>query len=530
MGLPAHIPLTLGTAGHVDHGKTKLVEALTGVNTDRLAEERRRGLSIELGFAELDLGDGRSVGVVDVPGHERFVRAMVAGATGIDMFLLAVAADEGVMPQTREHLAVLEALEVRHGVIAVTKCDRAEDDALAMARDEAQAVLPAAPLTEVSAVTGVGLDELRVRLAEVASAVEDERVNRDSDAGEPVVLHVDRSFTLHGIGTVVTGTLWSGSISPGDPVEILPRGTDARARRVQVHNRDVDRARPGQRVALNLSGAGPHAVARGDVITSADSDLRPSYRLDVHLRVVDAAEVDGRRVQVHHGTRAVPARAMGLGDGLVQLRLEAPLVARSGDRLVLRGIAPVRTIGGGAVLDPAPRRHGPRSNAHDRLNAIRERGLDAVLAEERRRRAEAGRSDRSRRCLVSEVDRLRPLDDREKLLLALLQSGDAEPDPPRALAERVGIEPKSAVAGLDRLVERGEAVRVAADLYYAAGPLERLEAETLELAQARGEITLAELRDALGTSRKYAQALLEHLDATKKTIRHGDRHVPRRAR
>src|SRR5215211_2416975 len=529
MGSPAHIPLTLGTAGHVDHGKTKLVEALTGVNTDRLAEERRRGLSIELGFAELDLGDGRSLGVVDVPGHERFVRAMVAGATGVDMFMLAVAADEGVMPETREHLAVLEALDVRRGVIALTKCDRAENDALAVAREEAQALLPAARLTEVSAVTGAGLGELRTELAEVGSAVEGERANRDPGPGAPAVLHVDRSFTLHGIGTVVTGTLWSGSISPGDRVEILPRGTGARVRRIQVHNRDVERARPGQRVALNLSGAGPHAVARGDVITSAGSGLRPSYRLDVELRAADAAEVDGRRVQAHHGTRAVPARAMSLGDGLVQLRLEAPLVAKPGDRFVLRGIAPARTIGGGAVLDPAPRRHGPRSNVRDRLVAIRERGLDAVLAEERRRRAEAERSDRSRRRLVSDVDRQRPLDDREKLLLALLQAGDAEPEPPRALAERVGIEPKSAVAGLDRLVARGDAVRVAADLYYAVGPLERLEAEALELARAGGELTLAELRDALGTSRKYAQALLEHLDATKKTIRHGDRHVPRRA-
>src|SRR5436190_14775251 len=216
-----HIPLTLGTAGHVDHGKTTIVEALTGVNTDRLAEERRRGLSIELGFAELDLGDGRSLGVVDVPGHERFVRTMVAGASGVDMFMLTVAADEGVMPQTREHLAVLDALDVRSGVVALTKCDRADRDARDIARQEAHGLLPDAPLVEVSAVSGAGLNELRSALAGVAHAVELQRDGRG--AAGPVLLHVDRSFTLHGIGTVVTGTLWSGPVAAGDGVEMLPR-------------------------------------------------------------------------------------------------------------------------------------------------------------------------------------------------------------------------------------------------------------------------------------------------------------------
>src|SRR4051812_15237835 len=189
MAAATHIPLTLGTAGHVDHGKTTLVEALTGVNTDRLAEERRRGLSIELGFAELDLGDGRSLGVVDVPGHERFIRTMVAGATGVDMFMLTVAADEGVMPQTREHLAVLDALEVRRGVLVLTKCDRADSDARYIARQEAQGLLPDAPLVEVSAVSEAGLDQLRSALAGVADAVELERDTREGQVAGPVVLH-----------------------------------------------------------------------------------------------------------------------------------------------------------------------------------------------------------------------------------------------------------------------------------------------------------------------------------------------------
>src|ERR687888_2281115 len=196
-------PLTLGTAGHIDHGKTALVEALTGVNTDRLAEERRRGLSIELGFAELVLPGGRSLGIVDVPGHERLIRTMAAGATGMDLFLLVIAADEGVMPQTREHLTVLEALGVRNGVAALTKCDRASVEARELAREEVSALLPRAPLVEVSAVTGEGLDELRAALDAVATEVGAERPHPEADAFPPV-LHVDRAFTLHGIGTVVT--------------------------------------------------------------------------------------------------------------------------------------------------------------------------------------------------------------------------------------------------------------------------------------------------------------------------------------
>src|SRR3954452_19897944 len=384
-----HIPLTIGTAGHVDHGKTVLVGALTGVNTDRLAEERRRGLSIELGFAELELPDGRSVGVVDVPGHERFIRTMVAGATGIDMFMLVVAADEGVMPQTREHLEVLDALAVRQGVVVLTKSDRAEDEARELAREEAQGLVPGAPLVEVSAVTGDGLEELRAALASLADEIERERGSRGIASDQPSVLHVDRCFSLRGIGTVVTGTLWSGAVAAGDPVDILPVGLKARVRSVQVHNRDADAGCAGQRVALNLSGVAAREVARGDVVASQGAGLTPSYRLDVELAAPD--DVDGHRLQVHHGTRVVPARAVALGHGLAQPRLEAPLVARAGDRLVLREVAPPRTIGGGSVLDPAPMRHGPGSSAAERLAAVRERGLDAVLAEEEHQRADAER-------------------------------------------------------------------------------------------------------------------------------------------
>jgi selenocysteine-specific elongation factor len=525
MGSGEHIPLTIGTAGHVDHGKTALIEALTGVNTDRLAEERRRGLSIELGFAELELPGGRSVGVVDVPGHERFIRAMVAGATGIDMFILVVAADEGVMPQTREHLQVLEALDVQSGIVVLTKCDRAEDDARRAAREEAQGLLPTAPLVEVSAVAGEGLDGLRAALASLADQVERDQRSRDKASDQPAILHVDRSFTLRGIGTVVTGTLWSGAVAAGQEVQILPGGLKARVRRVQVHNRDADAGRAGQRVALNLSGVAARDVARGNVVVSSGSNLRPSYRLDVDLAT--RRGIDARRVQVHHGTRAVPARAVELGDGLAQLRLEAPVVARSGDRFVVREISPPRTIGGGRVLDPAPRRHGPQPGVADRLNAIRERGLDAVVAGEERQREQAERLRATAHTRPKDEEHRRPLDTKARLMLAVLEADGAEPRAPGAVAERIGIPHREAVAALDRLVERGLAVRVSPDTYYERGALEQLRARALELAGQRGEITLPQLRDALGTSRKYAQALLEHLDATKATVRHGDSHVLR---
>ena len=243
------VALTLGTAGHIDHGKTALIRALTGVDTDRLPEERRRGISIELGYAALSLPSGRRLSVVDVPGHERFVRTMVAGATGIDLFLMVVAADDGVMPQTREHAAVLRALGVDTGVVAVTKADVA-DPAAALAG--AAELLPGAEAVAVSAREGTGLDALLAALERAAGGLRGR-----ADAGGAARLHVDRAFTIRGAGTVVTGTLWSGSIGRGDAVTLLPAGRAARVRGVQVHDEPVDRAGAGRRVAINLSRRGP---------------------------------------------------------------------------------------------------------------------------------------------------------------------------------------------------------------------------------------------------------------------------------
>src|ERR687888_842978 len=237
-------PLTVGTAGHIDHGKTVLVKALTGVDTDRLPEERRRGISIELGFARLELPSGRELSVVDVPGHERFVRTMVAGATGIDLFLLVIDAAEGARPQTHEHLAIVRLLGIGDGVVAVTKADAVDDETLELALEEARELVPEAEVVAVSAKTGAGLDDLRAALARVAN----ERAHEDA----PTRLYVDRVFTLRGIGTVATGTLWSGRIATGDVLRAEPAGHDVRVRSVQVHDREVDVAEAGQRVAVSL--------------------------------------------------------------------------------------------------------------------------------------------------------------------------------------------------------------------------------------------------------------------------------------
>jgi selenocysteine-specific elongation factor len=341
-------PLTLGTAGHIDHGKTTLVRALTGVDTDRLPAERERGMTIELGYAKLVLPSGRPVSVVDVPGHERFVRTMVAGATGIDLVLAVVAADDGVMPQTREHAAVLRALGVDHGVVAITKADLADP---ARAAAEAGALLPGFEVV-------VGAGPVPDALDRVAAALPGR-----AGAGGSVVLHVDRVFTVRGTGTVVTGTLWSGSVAAGDRLWLAPSGREVRVRQVHVHDVRVERAEAGQRVALGLPGA---EVARGHAVVG--EPLAPAYVLDAALELEGAEH--GQRVHVHHGTREAPGRLAALGGRFWQLRLEQPLLARAGDRVVVRSIAPPDTLGGGVVLDPAARKHGPTRDALARLTRL----------------------------------------------------------------------------------------------------------------------------------------------------------------
>jgi len=386
--------LVVGTAGHIDHGKTALVKALTGVDTDRLEEEKRRGITIDIGFAPLVLG-GVEASVVDVPGHEGFIKNMVAGATGVDLALLVVAADEGVMPQTTEHLAILRFLGVSRGVVALTKCDLAADEAWrALVADEVREKVTAAigrawPVVEVSAVTGAGLDALRAALAEEGSAV----AARSAD--DRFRLPVDRAFALAGAGTIVTGTAWSGTAAEGDKLTVLPSGLAARVRSIEVHERPAPRAVPGRRTALALVGPSHEQVSRGDVVVSGEG-WRASHALDVVLTLLpgEARRLKPRlRVRVNHGTAEVLARialpgaqtaeiaqgaegaqaargpqaaggAQAAEDGTaaapadaaaglpVRLLLEAPLVARAGDRFVVRSYSPVTTIGGGVVVDP----------------------------------------------------------------------------------------------------------------------------------------------------------------------------------
>ena len=389
--------LILGTAGHIDHGKTELVKALTGVDTDRLKEEKERGITIDLGFAELR-GEGGGVevqlGIVDVPGHEGFIRNMLAGATGMDVVLLVVASDEGVMPQTREHLAILRLLGVRRVVVALTKADLVEEEWLELVREEVAELLEAAglghaPLVPTSTRTGRGLAELTRALLDAASAVEEE------DENDVVRLPVDRAFTVRGTGTVVTGTLWSGRLRTGRKVRLLPDGVEARVRGLQVHGRDVEAADAGQRTAVALTGAGVDldSVRREQTLVDVDA-WQPASMLTVRLELLPDAGWSlepGQRVRVHLGTAEVMARAVLLdrdaplapGEAAwVQLRLERPAVARARERIVVRSYSPMTTIGGATVAEaPASKRTRVEGEEVARLEAIlRGEPLEAVEA------------------------------------------------------------------------------------------------------------------------------------------------------
>jgi selenocysteine-specific elongation factor len=354
----------IGTAGHIDHGKSTLVTALTGKAMDRLAEERRRQITIDLNFAALDLGDGRMVGVVDVPGHEDFVRTMVAGASGIDLALLIVAADEGIMPQTEEHLAILEQLGIPAGIPVLTKTDLVDTEwlqfiALEMAERLAHSSVPFEPPIAVSARSGAGLDELRARLSARAAALAPRL------SGDGFRMPIDRVFSLAGVGTVVTGTAWSGRLNVGDSVQILPSGLLGRVRSLESYGKEADHSEPGARTAVGIAGIDRAAVARGDVLVTDELPWAAATALDVEILLQpDAARpLTGRtRVRVLLGTAEVMARVhprapISPGEaGMARLSLEKPLLARAEDRFVLRSYSPVTTIGGGRVLDPLPPR------------------------------------------------------------------------------------------------------------------------------------------------------------------------------
>ncbi|MEZ0328209.1 MAG: selenocysteine-specific translation elongation factor [Dissulfuribacterales bacterium] len=356
--------VVLGTAGHIDHGKTSLIRALTGIDTDRLKEEKSRGITIELGFAHLDLPSGQRIGIVDVPGHERFVKHMVAGATGMDMVLLVIAADEGIMPQTSEHMAICELLSVKKGLIALTKKDMVEPDWLELVREDIALAmqgtfLEGAEIIPVSSVTRDGLDDLKAAIQRV---VNDLPVSMTSG---PYRLPIDRIFTIKGFGTVVTGTTVSGHIRVGDDAMIYPKCIPTRIRGIQNHGQEAQEAVPGLRTAINLQGVQVEQIERGDVL-SVPGGLRPSLLLDIQLYYLASAERPLKHrapVKFHTGTGEIIGRMLLQQDELApgertyaQIKLERPVAVLPGDRYIIRSYSPVITIGGGAILNPLPRR------------------------------------------------------------------------------------------------------------------------------------------------------------------------------
>ena len=546
------MPLTVGTAGHIDHGKTWLVRALTGKDTDRLPEEKERGISIDLGYAPLDLPDGRRLSLIDVPGHERFVRNMVAGATGIDLFLLVIDAGEGARPQTHEHLAILRLLGVERGVVAVTKADAVDAEQLELAVDEARELVPEAAVVAVSAKTGEGLDELRAALANAAV----ERPGRDG----PTRLYVDRVFSLRGIGTLVTGTLWSGTIGEGDELRAEPSGLAVRPRSVQVHDRPVERAEAGQRVAVGLPGIERSRLRRGDALVTPGA-FRPSYRLDVALEPLEEIPA---AVRVHHGTSRVTARVARAGKEYAQLRLAEPVLAARGDRLVLRTTT---TVGGARVLDPVPPRHADQA----RMELLDRGEVSATVREPVRRESLEHLLDGEPEGLESAngwlfsrawLDELRADLDRRLSAADPLDPGVSPPSEPWATAVEplLGLERRGAklyrpgtapslggregeAAGVEtELAEHGFAKvedRELAEFLERAGRLYRvgdgfavspdLYERGREAIRELQPITLAAFRDALGISRRPAQLLLERFDADGLTRRVGDERVLRKA-
>jgi len=617
----------LGTAGHVDHGKTTLIRAMTGINTDRLKEEQERGLTIDIGFAHIRLPSGHTAGIVDVPGHERFLKNMLAGVSGVDIAMLVVAADEGVMPQTTEHIEILQILETRQGVVALTKCDMVESDWIEVVEDDVRRALKETFLSEarivrVSGTTGEGLEELVReidRLAELAQ-------QRSSEG--PFRLPVDRAFTMTGFGTVVTGTLVSGTLRVGDPVTLLPKGLQSRVRGLQVHGKKHEQVVAGSRTAVNLVGLEVAELQRGDVLVPPGY-LQATTVLDASVRTLPRTEralTNRARVRVHIGTAEAIGRATILGadsispgsTGMVQLRLESAVAAARGDRFVVRFYSPTCLLGGGVVLDPTPAKHrradvsvverlqralegNPDEIVHDALLAsetglirpeiARRTGLTEQettetlkrLAENERIVEHAGRilsrgsfdglaaraeaalaayhnSNPMRSGMPKEElrahfgSRMDPkgfqailglmsaqgtvvtyeatvklsahvptLDRRQQEVMDMIarEYADAGVNPPliSETEQRHGPQSREMVS---LLVERGDLVKVTPELFFHADALAKAEHSLRGYLQTHGQMTVAQFRDLVGSSRKYAVPLLELFDSKRITRRSGD--------
>ena len=381
----------LGTAGHIDHGKTTLIKALTGRETDNLKEEKQRGISINLGFTYFDLPSKKRVGIVDVPGHEKFIKNMLAGACGIDIVLLVIAADEGVMPQTIEHLDILNYLDVKRGIIVLTKCDLVDEEFIELVKDDIREktkglFIEGAPIVEVDSVSRRGLDELVQKIDEISEDIEEKK----TDA--PSRMSIDRVFSLKGFGTIVTGTLIEGKISVDDEMTIYPSEKKVKVRNLQVHGCDVKTAYAGQRTAINLSNIKVSEIQRGDVIAQTGS-VEESMMIDVNISLVEHCKKSLKhwdRIRIFHGTKQILCRIVPLNEdeiqygesGYAQLRLEEKIVAKKGDRFIIRSYSPMDTIGGGVIIDTAPKKHKIYDESVIEALKIKEKGeLKDILEE-----------------------------------------------------------------------------------------------------------------------------------------------------
>jgi selenocysteine-specific elongation factor len=624
----------IGTAGHIDHGKSTLVKALTGTDPDRLAEEKARGMTIELGFAHLETPSGRAISIVDVPGHERFIKNMLAGIGGIDAALLVIAADEGPMPQTVEHLAILDLLQVRSGLVVLTKRDLVDQDWLDLVTEEVRealigTTLERSPIVPVSAATGEGLPELSLALdAMLDSAI-------PAPTGTRPRLPIDRVFSVAGFGAVVTGTLTGGELSVGQSIELMPQGRAARIRGLQTHSTSVERAMPGRRVAVNMAGLAIEELRRGQVL-AAPGVLRATHRLDALVQLLPSSPVtleQNSRVDLFVGAAEVGASVTLLdreklepgATGWVQFRFTEQLAVLRGDRFIIRRPSPSDTIGGGEVIDPNPIRHrrfrpevlasletlaagspdeivlqtledGPID-----LKTLRSRlpaglsqeqvtaAIEQLIAEgDARNLSDPSRPATDSDILIASSTQERLFEDLQNTLMAFHASSPLRPGMPReelrrrmqlsgqprifdaflsaaaranvgddlgatvrlssfriqldpatrALADRFlaatrempyappapvefGIE----LDVLGALTELGELVKVADGVYYDPDAYVRIQRDVLEMIDRDGSITMSAYRDHFQSSRKYAQATLEHLDQRRVTRRVGDERV-----
>jgi selenocysteine-specific elongation factor len=612
----------LGTAGHIDHGKSSLVKALTGIDPDRLKEEKERGITIDLGFADLTYPDGLTVGIVDVPGHERLVRNMLAGAGGIDLVLLVIAADEGIMPQSREHLAICNLLRIKSGLVAVTKADLVENDWLELVIDDVKnfvkgSFLDGSEIVPVSSKTGYNLDLLREKIRDVSLKVE------QKPESEVFRLPIDRVFTMRGFGTVVTGTLISGSLSLDDPLEILPSRITSKVRGLHSHGKAIGKAHAGQRVAINLQALDKEDLRRGDVVVTPKRVV-PTRIIDARIEVLKDAPLLKSRSSVHfHLTTSETIARVVLydteevkpgGSCYCQLRLDDPVVAFSGDRFVIRRFSPVITIGGGTVLDPFPQRRKRREGTEDlrvfesgsladriamKIKKSGVEGMDSssltgwvkaeIPAIERSvKELKAAKiliqldsklfhrdiydllSERVKKYL-EDFHRRHPLSpgmpkeelrvqlkvrselwggflsslqsisvDKELIrlrdhhavssdaagasqkVLAILGKARFQPPAKDEIAEALSM-PANAVADLLRLMSKeGKLVRINDSLYVTPDVHEDMLSLLRSFFSKKPTMTVAEFRDMLGTTRKYALPFLEYTDSNKITMRVGE--------